>query len=186
MVSGAKSLPARESIPGMPTKSVLQVEVEQPAAPVEEAMRAKANENDQESCTRLTWDDGVEQLKAFKFKFGHVDVPTAYLEENERLRNFVKSIRERYKNIQEGQMNGNKLLSHQRISELERMGFKLQVQVRHIIPWEQRFEELMSVGEMSSLGLKRIGLLNSIGFDWRLDTNDEVTDHISVNADQGR
>ena len=279
--------PTRETIPRMPTKSVLQVEAEQPAAPVETAMQAQENEHDRESCTRLTWDDGLEQLNAFKFKFGHVDAPTAYLEENEPLQNFVKSIRENYKNIQEGQMNGNELLSNQRISELERMGFKLQVQVHlpweqrfeklrqhfrthgslevpkdttlgrwvetqryyfkttsegersslglkriglldsigfdwrvdsnQLIPWEQRFEKLMqhfqthgslevpkdttlgrwvktqryyfkttSEGEMSSLGLKRIGLLDSIGFDWRVDTNDEVTDHVSVNADQGR
>jgi hypothetical protein len=34
--------------------------------------------------------------------------------------------------------------------------------------------------------LMRIGLLNSIGFDWRVDTNDKVTDHVSANADQGR
>ena len=121
-------------------------------------------------------------------------------------------------------MNGIKLLSNQRISELERMGFKLQVQVHQLIPWEQRFEKLRQYfrthgslevpkdttlgrwvktqrhyfktqtyyfrttpeGEKSSLGLKRIGLLDSIGFDWRVDTNDEVTDHVSVNADQGR
>jgi hypothetical protein len=51
---------------------------------------------------------------------------------------------------------------------------------------QRYYFKMMSVGEMSSLGLKRIGLLDSIGFDWRVDTNDEVTDHISVNADQGR
>ena len=281
--------PTRETIPRMPTKSVLQVEAEQPSAPVETAMQAQENEHDRESCTRLTWDDGLEQLNAFKFKFGHVDAPAAYLEENEPLWNFVKSIHESYKNIQEDQMNGNELLSNQRISELERMGFKLQVQVHQLLPWEQRFEKLRqhfrthgsievpkdttlgrwvktqryyfkttsegersslglkriglldsigfdwrvdtnqlipweqrfeklrqhfrthgslevpkdttlgrwvktqryyfkttSEGEMSSLGLKRIGLLDSIGFDWRVDTNDEVTDHVSVNADQGR
>ena len=119
--------PTRETIPRMPTKSVLQVEAEQPAAPVETPMQAQENEHDRESCARLTWDDGLEQLNAFKFKFGHVDAPTAYLEENEPLRIFVKSIRESYKNIQEGQMNGNELLSNQRISELERIGFKFQV-----------------------------------------------------------
>jgi len=210
--------PTRETIPRMPTKSVLQVEAEQPAAPVETAMQAQENEHDRESCTRLTWDDGLEQLKALKFEFGHVDVPTFYTDQqNQPLRSFVRKIRKSYKNIQEGQMNGNELLSNQRISELERMGFKLQVQVHQLIPWEQRFEKLRqyfrthgslevpkdttlgrwvktqryyfkttSEGERSSLGLKQIGLLDSIGFDWRVDTNDEVTDHVSVNADQGR
>ncbi len=218
MVGGAKSLPARETIPGMPTKSVLHVEAKQPAAPVETAMQAQANEHDRDYCTSLSWDDGLELLNAFKFKFGHVDVPTTYTDQqNQPLRLFVRNIRKSYTNIQEGQMNGIKLLSNQRISELERMGFKFQVQVRQFVPWEQRFEELRqhfrthgslevpkdttlgcwvktqryyfkmtSEGQKSSLGLKRIGLLDSIGFDWRVDTNDEVTDHVSVNADQGR
>ena len=224
--AGGKSLPARETIPRMPTKSVLHVEAEQPAAPVETAMQAQANEHDRESCTSLTWDDGLELLNAFKFEFGHVDVPATFYtnKQNQPLRNFVENIRKSYKNIQEGQMNGNKLLSDQRISELELMGFKFQVQVRQIMSWEHRFEELRqhfrthgnsevpkdttlgrwiktqryyfktqsfyfktkSEGEKSSLGLQRIGLLDSIGFDWRVDTNDEVADQVSMNADQGR
>jgi len=77
-----------------------------------------ANEPDLESHTRLTWDDGLEQLKAFKVKFGHVDIPTFYTDQqNQPLRFFVKNIRKSYKNIQEGQTSENKQLSDQRISE---------------------------------------------------------------------
>ena len=221
-IDGPISLQVRETIPRMPTKSVFQVEAGEPAD--QTAMQAQAKKTDRESHTRLTWGDGLEQLKAFKVKFGHVDVPAAFYtnRQNQPLRNFVKSIRESYKNILEGQTSGNKLLSDQRISELERMGFKFQMLVR--TSWEHRFEELRQhfrthgslevpkdpklgrwvktqrhyfktqtnyfrttpEGEKSSLGLKRIGLLNSIGFDWRVDTNDKVTDHVSANADQGR
>ena len=177
-----------------------------------------ANEPDLESHTRLTWDDGLEQLKAFQVKFGHVDVPTSYTDQqNQPLRFFVRNIRKSYKNIQEGQTSENKHLSDQRISELERMGFKLQVQVRQNIPWEHRFEELrqhfrthgnsdcpmnsvlrrwvhhqrsffrmMLKGARNCLTEKRIGLLNSIGFDWRVVMKVQVPDQVSVNADQGR
>ena len=175
-----------------------------------------ANEPDLESHTRLTWDDGLEQLKAIKVKFGHVDViMTNTDQKNQPLRNFVKSIHESYKNILEGQTSGNKLLSNQRISELERMGFKFQMLVR--TSWEHRFEELRQhfrthgnlevpknsvlrgwvhqqryhfrmilKGATNSLTEKRIGLLNSIGFDWRVVMKVQVPDQVSVNADQGR
>jgi len=164
----------------------------------------------------LTWHNGLEQLKAFKVKFGHVNViMTNTDQKNQPLRNFVKSIRESYKNILEGQTSGNKDLSDQRISELERMGFKLQI--RQITSWEHRVEELrqhfrthgnlegpknsglkdwvhqqryhfrmMLKGARNSLTEKRIGLLNSIGFDWRVVMKVQVPDQVSVNADQGR
>ena len=211
-IDGPISLQVRETIPRMPTKSVFQVEAGEPA-----------DQTAMQTHTRLTWDDGLEQLKAFKVKFGHVDViMTNTDQKNQPLLNFVKSIRESYKNILEGQTSGNKHLSDQRIAELERMGFKFQMLVR--TSWEHRFEDLRQhfrthgnsevpkdttlgrwvktqrhyfktqtyyfrttpEGEKSSLGLKRIGLLDSIGFDWRVDTNDKVTDHVSANADQGR
>ena len=41
-------------------------------------------------------------------------------------------------------------------------------------------------GGKKCLSETRIGRLNSIGFDWRVNTKDEVTDQVSVNADQGR
>ena len=192
-IDGPSSLQVREAIPEVPTKSVFR-----------------------ESHTRLTWGDGLEQLKAFKVKFGHVSVPTTYTDQqNQPLRNFVKSIRESYKNILEGQTSGDKHLSDQRISELERMGFRFQVRVR--TSWEHRFEELRQhfrthgnsedpknselrgwvhqqryhfrmvlKGATNSLTEKRIGILNSIGFDWRVVMKVQVPDQVSVNADQGR
>jgi hypothetical protein len=175
-----------------------------------------ANEPDLESHTRLTWDDGLEQIKAFKVKFGHVDIPTTYTDQqNQPLRFFVRNIRKSYKNIQEGQTSENKQLSDKRISELERMGFRFQVRVR--TSWEHRFEELRQhfrthgnsedpknselrgwvhqqryhfrmvlKGATKRLTEKRIGILNSIGFDWRVVMKVQVPDQVSVNADQGR
>ena len=211
-IDGPISLQVRETIPEVPTKFVFQVEASEAAD--QTAMQAQANNTDRQSHTRLTWGDGLEQLKAFKVKFGHVDVPTFYTDQqNQPLRNFVKNIRKSYKNIQEGQTSGNEHLSDQRISELERMGFKLQARTS----WEHRFEELrqhfrthgnldgpmnsvlkrwvyhqrsdfrmMLKGARNSLTEKRIGLLNSIGFDWRVVMKVQVPDQVSVNADQGR
>ncbi len=202
----------RETIPGIPIKYLFQVEAGQPAH--QTAVQAQANKPDRESCTLLTWGDGLEQLKAFKVKHGHVDVPVVYTnQQNLPLRSFVRRIRKTFKNIQEGRMNGDKLLSDQRILELERTGFKFQLYTT----WGQSFEELrqhfqthgnlkvpkgtalrgwiyqqrsyfkmMLKARMNSLSEKRIDLLNSIGLDWRVDANDEVKDQASVNADQGR
>ena len=213
-IDGPISLQVRETILEVPTKSVFQVETAEPAD--QTAMQAQANKTNRESHTRLTWGDGLEQLKAFKVKFGHVDVPTFYTDQqNQPLRLFVKNIRKSYKNIQEGQTSENKQLSDQRISELERMGFKFQMLVR--TSWEHRFEELRQhfrthgnsedpqnselrgwvyqqryhfrmvlKGATNSLTEKRIGILNSIGFDWRVVMKVQVPDQVSVNADQGR
>lgn len=151
----------------------------------------------------LTWDIGMQQLRAFQLANGHTDVPHIYVA-NQPLGNFVKSIRQSYKNTQKGQTN--KLLNDQRIIELQQMGFKLQV--RHREPWEQRFEELkrhfhkhgnceipkntplgvwilnqrsqfklMLARQKTSLSGRRIALLNSIGFDWRILLQNGVPGH---------
>lgn len=151
----------------------------------------------------LSWESGLQQLKEFLQVNGHTDVPHIYAA-NQLLGNFVKSIRQSYKNTQKGQVN--KLLNDQRILELQQLGFKLQVRQRE--PWEQRFEELkehfqnhgnceipkntplgvwilnqrsqfklMLAKQKTSLSERRIALLNSIGFDWRILLKNEVKGH---------
>lgn len=151
----------------------------------------------------LTWEIGIQQLRDFQLANGHTDVPHINVS-NQPLGNFVKSIRQSYKNTQKGQTN--KLLNDQRIAELQQMGFKLQV--RHREPWEQRFEELkrhfqkhgnceipkntplgvwilnqrsqfklMLARQKTSLSGRRIALLNSIGFDWRILLQNGVPGH---------
>jgi len=142
----------------------------------------------------LCWESGMAQLRDFKLLNGHTDVPHIYAA-NQPLGNFVKSIRQNYKNMQKGK--DTKILNEQRIYELQLMGFKLQVRQRE--PWEQRFGELRQyvqkhgnceVPKHTPLGIwilnqrsqfklllkkkpshmseERISLLNSIGFDWRI------------------
>lgn len=161
----------------------------------------------------LTWEIGMQQLRAFQLANGHTDVPHIYVV-NQQLGNFVKSIRQSYKNTQKGQTN--KLLNDERIFELQQMGFKLQV--RHREPWEQRFEELkqhylthgnceipkntplgvwilnqrsqfklMLARQKTSLSGRRIALLNSIGFDWRILLQNGVPgQQITVHEGKGK
>jgi hypothetical protein len=161
----------------------------------------------------LAWEVGMQQLRAFQLSNGNLDIPHIYAAD-QPLGNFVKSIRQSYKNIQKGQYHLNKLLNDERIVELNSMGFKLQVRQRE--PWEQRFEELkkhvkrhgncevpkdtplgvwilnqrsqfklMLARKKTSLSQQRINSLNSIGFDWRVNLKDGDIDQVYVNDDQG-
>jgi len=142
----------------------------------------------------LVWEEGIEGLKEFKLQNGHINVPHIF-PANQPLGNFVKSIRQHYKQmIQKGKTS--KFLLPERIIELENMGFKLLVRAR--APWNQRLEELrqyvkrhgncdvpkhtplgiwilnqrsqyklLAKKKPSSMTEDRIRTLNEIGFDWR-------------------
>jgi hypothetical protein len=164
----------------------------------------------------LTWEFGMQQLRAFQSTNGNLDIPHIYAVD-QPLGNFVKSIRQSYKHMQKGHDHLNKLLNDERILELNNMGFKLQVRQRE--PWEQRFEELkkhvkrhgscevpkdtplgvwilnqrsqfklMLARKKTSLSQQRINSLNSIGFDWRVNTKDGDSGHFNAddpNDNQG-
>lgn len=129
------------------------------------------------------WDEDLEQLKTFKEKYGHIDVAKVFKDMNHPLRTFIKRIREENRRIP----GSSKLLTDHRLLKLERIGFIFQTS----LSWEQRFQELREHyeehgnfevpseekaaiinGEKNSLSKSRIELLDSIGFDWRLDTQD--------------
>lgn len=161
----------------------------------------------------LTWEAGMQQLRAFQLANGNLDIPHIYAAD-QPLGNFVKSIRQSYKNMQKGQDHLNKHLNAPRIFELNSMGFKLQVRQRE--PWDQRFEELkehvkshghcevpkdthlgvwilnqrsqfklMLARKKTSLSQQRINSLNSIGFDWRVSLKDGDASQVYVNDDEG-
>ncbi|KAL3821690.1 hypothetical protein ACHAXA_003248 [Cyclostephanos tholiformis] len=156
----------------------------------------------------LTWEIGMQQLRAFQLTNGNLDIPHIYAAD-QPLGNFVKSIRQSYKHMQKGHDHLNKLLNDQRIFELNSMGFILQVRQRE--PWEKRFEELkkhvkrhgncevpkdtplgvwilnqrsqfklMLARKKTSLSQQRINSLNSIGFDWRVNTKDGDSGHFNA------
>ncbi len=142
----------------------------------------------------LIWEEGIEGLNEFKLENGHINIPHIF-PANQPLGNFVKSIRQHYKQmIQKGKTS--KFLLPERIIELENMGFKLLVRER--APWNQRLEELrqyvkkygncdvpkhtplgiwilnqrsqyklLAKKKPSSMTEDRIQALNDIGFDWR-------------------
>ena len=169
----------------------------------------KSNEALTRRSRKLDWEDGLENLKEFEINNGHLNVPHIYAA-NQPLGNFVKSVRQHYKQIMKGKSSN--LLTEERITELETLGFKLIVRQRE--PWNERFAELKEhvnkhghceVPKHTPLGIwilnqrsqyklmmknkpshmteDRIMALNSIGFDWRIPIrNMQVNDQFYVFA----
>jgi hypothetical protein len=133
------------------------------------------------------WDEDLEQLKTFKEEYGHIDVAKVFKDVKHPLRNFIKRIRETHNLLQTGRNKSSKVLTDQRLLELERLGFNFQTRQTYL-SWEHRFQELRehfeehgnfevpsednANDEKNCLSKSRIELLDSIGFDWRLDTQD--------------
>lgn len=142
----------------------------------------------------MDWQEGIATLKEFQVQNGHLNVPHIF-PANQPLGNFVKSIRQHYKQMQNGK--ASKFLKAERITELQNMGFKLIVRAR--APWNERIEELKQyvkahgnceVPKHSPLGIwilnqrsqyklmmknqpshmteDRILQLNAAGFDWKI------------------
>jgi hypothetical protein len=147
------------------------------------------------------WDEDLEQLKTFKEEYGHIDVAKVFKDVKHPLRKFINTIRKSHNLLQTGRNKSSKVLTDQRLLELERIGFIFQT----YLSWEYRFQELrkhfeehgnfevpsedhaaslwankqryyyrqtIKYGEKNCLSKSRIELLDSIGFDWRFDTQD--------------
>lgn len=88
---------------------------------------------------KKTWDERLEELKAFKEIHGHANVPTIS-KENPSLGHWVHDQRKQYRLFQE---NKQTAMTPERIRLLEDVGFKWALQ-RHTAmkSWNERFEEL--------------------------------------------
>ncbi|KAL7540991.1 hypothetical protein ACHAXR_010542 [Thalassiosira sp. AJA248-18] len=112
----------------MPTKSLFKLakdsQENQPAAAVGQQgvlqPTQTTNPPHRESRVRLKWDDRLEQLKAFKTKHGHVDVPRSYVKDPS-LGTFVCNQRQTYKRMNEGK---GPSMDRSRVQQLNELGFK--------------------------------------------------------------
>lgn len=88
---------------------------------------------------KKTWDERLEELKAYKEVHGHANVPTIS-KENPSLGHWVHDQRKQYRLYQEKKQTA---MTSERIKLLENVGFKWALQ-RHTAmkSWNERFEEL--------------------------------------------
>mmetsp|Transcript_17497 Transcript_17497/g.33168 ORF Transcript_17497/g.33168 Transcript_17497/m.33168 type:complete len:595 (+) Transcript_17497:598-2382(+) len=88
---------------------------------------------------KKTWDERLEELKAYKEIHGHANVPTIS-KDNPSLGHWVHDQRKQYRLYQEKKQTA---MTPERIQLLEKVGFKWALQ-RHTATksWNERFEEL--------------------------------------------
>ena len=136
-----------------------------------------------------TWEDRLEEIKNFKAKNGHCDVPLNY-PANPKLGRFVNSMRTQ---------KSRGVLSEHRIKLLEQTGFKWKAQTNQNEDfWETRCKQLLDYKQRNGHGndywnkdpklarwallqrqKKRTGtihpkleeMLNEVGFDWNFKNN---------------
>ncbi len=90
--------------------------------------------------SRKTFNDRLEELKQFKEKYGHCNVPQGYAADPS-LGHWCSHMRSSYKNFRNGK--GRKLgMSEERIQQLEQLGF--QWVGKHGGYWAKSFEERMA------------------------------------------
>ena len=88
-------------------------------------------------CEGLTWEERVEQLKAYKQVEGHCNVPQKY-EANPQLGLWVATQRRVYKKGK---------LSKERIESLQGIGFEWELRRYVRLTWEERFNQLLQFKE---------------------------------------
>lgn len=144
--------------------------------------------------TDIPWQTRLEQLKAYKNKYGHCLVPNKFKEEN-ALGRWVDKQRQDYRKLNEGKKS---VMTEDRIQQLEELGFCWSVD-EHV--WNIRFKELqeykeltgnclvphnysansqlanwviqqrqelkkLSNGRRSAMKIERFNKLNSLNFEW--------------------
>ena len=95
-------------------------------------MTHKRNVND------VAWNKKYEELKQFKCREGHCNVPQRF-SENQSLGKWVKVQRTQYKNMTEGKSSH---ITELRIQLLEDIGFSWRVNDPRDIAWLKMYEEL--------------------------------------------
>jgi hypothetical protein len=95
-------------------------------------------------CKKLTFDDRLKDLMAFKAKFGHCNVPQTQSNSNKlySLGNWCSDMRRSYKTIKEGGMPRNYKLSKANMKRLENAGFEWNL--CKTVPFDERFKDLMA------------------------------------------
>ena len=81
-----------------------------------------------------TWDQHYQALIEFHQEFGHSNVPKGW-SQNKRLSSWVGAQRNAYR---------KKKLSPDKIQKLESVDFKWVLQVQEVLPWETRYQHLLS------------------------------------------
>jgi len=71
---------------------------------------------------RQSWDEMFEELKLFKTKHGHTNVPTKNAD-NPKLGNWIMTQRQQYKNFKAGNKQKNRAMCEKRINKLESIDF---------------------------------------------------------------
>merc|ERR1719273_788437 len=84
------------------------------------------------------WYKRYEELKEYKDREGHCNVPRSF-NENKGLAEWVKTQRKQYKYIRQGKPSS---MTEQRIQHLENIGFKWSVNDPNDDAWYKKYEEL--------------------------------------------
>jgi hypothetical protein len=89
-----------------------------------------------------TWDEMFEELKLFKAKHGHANVPQSHAD-NPKLGQWVSKQRSGYRNYKAGNKQNNNGMCEERITQLESIGFEwVSEAASKKQTWNEMFEEL--------------------------------------------
>lgn len=100
---------------------------------------AAAAERRRKGWVKKTWDERLEELREYKMVHGDANVPTLS-KENPSLGHWVHDQRKQYRLFQEKKQTA---MTPARIEELEKVGFRWQLQKHSSTrSWQERFEEL--------------------------------------------
>lgn len=97
------------------------------------------NETEGDGSRKSTWDERFEELKFYKGKYGHCNVPQLY---ESGLGTWVSAQRSQYKRFKSGKTSS---MTKKRQQDLEELGFAWSLRKRH--SWEERFNELKAFSE---------------------------------------
>ena len=99
----------------------------------------RSNNNNNNNTKQVTWDQRLQDLKAYRQVHGHCNVPQRW-KEDKGLGVWIKTQRSNYRRLKEGKPTS---LSPDRIHALTTLGFEWELGGHHeVIAWEDRLEDL--------------------------------------------